>query len=61
MGTLIAIVGVLEILAGLSFFGASKSAIHEILATAAFGFGTVTFALGVIVEKLGALARATKG
>jgi len=36
-----------------------KSAIHEILATAAFGFGTVTFALGFIVGKLGDLARVT--
>ncbi|TIS53096.1 MAG: hypothetical protein E5W91_32430 [Mesorhizobium sp.] len=59
MAVLIIIVALLEILAGISVFGAAKSAIHEILATAAFGFGTVTFALGIIVGKLGDLARAT--
>jgi hypothetical protein len=46
------IVAMLEILFGLGVFLTSKSAIHEILAVLAFGFGILTFGLAAILREL---------
>lgn len=52
MGVLIILVGLLELSLGIVTIAAAKSAIHEIESIAAFGFGSVTFALGVISIQL---------
>lgn len=55
MGFAIAIIGLLQIAAGALVFMSSKSAIHEILATAGFGFGMITLALGIGLTHLASI------
>lgn len=53
MGVLVAIIGVLWVVWGFATLGAAKSAMHEIYAAVLIGSGSVTFALGVLIHKLG--------
>ncbi|MXN48815.1 hypothetical protein GR138_26810 [Shinella kummerowiae] len=52
MAALIMILGLLQIAGGVFVVVTAKSAIHEILATAAFGFGVISVALSVIIAKI---------
>lgn len=52
MAALILILGLLQMAGGIVVLVTAKSAIHEILATAAFGFGVISFALAVIIAKI---------
>jgi hypothetical protein len=56
MGILIVLLGSLEMLVGLMTFAVAKTVIHEILSVCAFGFGSITLALGVIIRQLGSRA-----
>ncbi|MER8433661.1 hypothetical protein [Mesorhizobium caraganae] len=56
MGVLIILLGLLEMLAGFVTLGVAKTVIHEILSVCAFGFGSITLALGVIIRQLGSRA-----
>lgn len=46
------ILGLLQMAGGVFVLVTAKSAVHEILATAAFGFGVISFALAVIIAKI---------
>lgn len=52
MKTTIYILGGLQIVAGIAFASEAASAIHQILAAIAFGFGTVCIGLGGVIAKL---------
>lgn len=60
MYVIIIILGVLEMIGGLLVLPEVQSAIHQILAVAALGFGGVTLALGIVISKLDQL-RVTAG
>lgn len=52
MKTIIFVLGGLQIIAGIAFATEAASAIHQILAAIAFGFGTVCLGLGGIISKI---------
>lgn len=52
MRTLIAALGVLQMLGGLLAALSAKSAIHEILGAVSFGMGTIALALAVVIGHL---------
>lgn len=52
MSSSIIIVGALQIIAGMFFFGNAASAIHEILGSITFGLGVLSVALGTVIERL---------
>ncbi|TPI63955.1 hypothetical protein FJ417_03365 [Mesorhizobium sp. B3-1-7] len=52
VGVLIILLGLGEMVMGIDVMAQAQSSIHEILAVAAFGFGSVTLALGVISLQL---------
>jgi ABC-type amino acid transport system permease subunit len=56
---LLAIVGVLEVLAGLGTFASAKSAIHETLGMLMIGFAFLTLALSAILHELQKQRRST--
>lgn len=57
-GFFIAVVGALQIVAGVLVFLGSQSAIHEILGAIAFGLGIITIALGIAVTHLASIREA---
>jgi len=56
MGILIILLGLLEMLGGFATLGVATTVIHEILSVCAFGFGSITLALGVIIRQLASRA-----
>lgn len=52
MGTVIAILGVLQMIGGVLVALSAKSAIHEILGAVSFGMGTIALALAVVIGHL---------
>ncbi len=52
MKQLIYVMGILQIVAAIFVAIGSKSAIHEILATTAFGFGVLSLGFGAVLGKL---------
>lgn len=59
MSVLLIVVGIIETLAGVAVALQAKSAIHEILATAGFGFGVLTIGIAVIIRRMEEMIRAT--
>jgi len=60
MKTLLYILGAFQMIGGVVFAFEAASAIHQILAAAAFGLGTVCLGLAAIVDRLDRLAPAPK-
>ncbi|GMB83409.1 hypothetical protein NN6n1_41920 [Shinella zoogloeoides] len=56
MGTIIAILGVLQMIGGVLVALSAKSAIHEILGAVSFGMGTIALALAVVIGHLRAIS-----
>ncbi|RCW82023.1 hypothetical protein [Phyllobacterium bourgognense] len=52
MKILIYILGILQILSGIAVMFGPNSAIHEILATTAFGFGVLALGFGAVLGRL---------
>lgn len=52
MAGLIFLIGLLQIIGGLLVLLQANSAIHEILAALAFGFGVLSLALSVVISRL---------
>jgi hypothetical protein len=55
LSSVIIIVGVLQIIAGMVVFGNAASAIHEILGSITFGLGVLSVALGTVIQQLTAI------
>lgn len=60
MHVLIAIIGAVQILAGIVFFLSAKSAIHEILGSLTFGLGILSFSLAAAISHLSEIQKASK-
>ena len=56
MGTIIAILGVLQMIGGVLVALSAKSAIHEILGAVSFGMGPIALALAVVIGHLRAIS-----
>lgn len=55
MAAIIVLVGMLQIVAGVSVAISAASAVHEILGAVLFGMGVMCVALGIVVAKLAAI------
>lgn len=54
-GFFIAAIGLLQIVVGVMIFAVAKTAIQEILGALGFGFGMISFALGIGVTHLASI------